>query len=59
MKILKNGSEYVTSNKLAIEQLLKHGGVEVKEPAKTITKKPPVKKEPAKEPLNKPATKKK
>ena len=42
MKILLRGNEYATHDKFVIEQMLTHGGVEVKEPAKTFANKPQV-----------------
>lgn len=39
MKIIKDGVILVTNNEFVIEQLLKHGGVEVKDEPKKETKK--------------------
>lgn len=38
MKIKKDGAIYETNNPFVIEQMLKHGGVEVKDKPKAKTK---------------------
>lgn len=39
MKIKKDGQIYETTNQFVIEQMLKHGGIEVKETKKKTTNK--------------------